>query len=327
MEENKDMSLEALREDILNRYGGDNAPDVSEKAMAQEQVTEGTQVTEATAPEGTETAPEGQAPEAVQNAGASASAVQNTQSAPNIDSAMQFAAMRDENARLSAEVQNLRQQVAEAQAAAQQNAVAANTAVSEATSNTQMPSLNMDELMYASEEERQEALNNYNRQLIEIAARQATADMLGKISPLMKQYDLSVAERERNAAMDELSAIEGFADIKEHSDAIYGISSRPEFANMPMSQRMTLAALIERGMRASAPQPAPVEPDVNAQADAILANPELMKVLTQKQTAEVKERNAGVPTHTAGGGYGNAAFVRAEPAKSFDEVRAKYGLY
>lgn len=325
MEENKEMSLEALREDILNRYGGDNAPAVSEEAVAEEQVTEGT------APEGTETAPEGQVEEAVQPAEAEAPVVQNTQPAPNIDSAMQFAAMRDENARLAAlnqqQAQRIAQMEQQALATQQQNAMAANTAVSQIADNGGVPELNMDELLYASDEERTRMMAEHNNALIAYAAKQATADVLGKLQPLMHQYDLSVAERERNTAMDELSAIEGFADIKEHSDAIYGISSRPEFANMPMSQRMTLAALIERGMRASAPQPAPVVPDVNAQADAILANPELMKVLTQKQTAEVKEKNAGVPTHTAGGGYGNAAFVRAEPAKSFDEVRAKYGSY
>lgn len=325
MEENKEMSLEALREDILNRYGGDNAPAVSEEAAAEEQATE------EAAPEGTEAVPEGQVAEAAQTAEAEAPAVQNTQPAPNIDSAMQFAAMRDENARLANANEQLTQRLAQmeqaAQAAQQQNAMAANTAVSQIADNGGVPELNMDELLYASDEDRTRMMAEHNNALIAYAAKQATADVLGKLQPLMHQYDLSVAERERNTAMDELSAIEGFTDIKEHSDAIYGISSRPEFASLPMSQRMTLAALVERGMRASQPVPAQPEPDVNAQADAILANPELMKVLTQKQTAEVKERNASVPTHTAGGGYGNAAFVRAEPAKSFDEIRAKYGSY
>lgn len=319
----EDMTLDSMREDIIARYS--EGADGNAEADA-EVVTEGGN-------EGTEdTAAEGEAVTAEEQVVTQPTEGQaaTQPAAPSFEEAMQFAAMRDENARLTAEVQTLRQQMAEAQAAAEsatrQNAVAANTALSEVASSTQMPTLNMDELMYASEEERQAALNNYNRQLIEIAARQATADMLGKISPLMKQYDTAVAKEQMDSAMNELAALEGFGDVRDHSDRIRQISERPEFANMPMSQRMTLAALVEKGMRASQPVPAQPAPDINTQADAILANPELMKALTQKQAIAAKAASGNVPTHTAGGSFGNAAFVTKEAPKSFDEIRAKYGV-
>ena len=318
----EDMTLDSMREDIIARYseGADGNAEADAEALT-EGGAEGAEGAEGTAAEGEVVDAEGQAVE--QSAEAQAPA----QAAPSFEEAMQFAAMRDENARLTAEVQTLRQQMAEAQAVAQQNAVAANTAVSEVSSGTGLPTLNMDELMYASEEERQAALNNYNRQLIEIAARQATADMLGKISPLMKQYDTAVAKEQMDSAMNELAALEGFGDVRDHSDRIRQISERPEFANMPMSQSMTLAALVEKGMRASQPVPAQPAPDINTQADAILANPELMKALTQKQAIAAKAASGNVPTHTAGGGFSNAAFVKSERPATIEEAREKYNAY
>lgn len=316
----EDMTLDSMREDIIARYS--EGADGNAEADAEVVTEGGNEGAEGTVAEGEVVTAEEQV--ATQPAEVQAA---TQPAAPSFEETMQFAAMRDENARLTAEVQTLRQQMAEAQAVAQQNAVAANTAVSEVASNTQMPTLNMDELMYASEEERQTALNNYNRQLIEIAARQATADMLGKISPLMKQYDTAVAKEQMDSAMNELAALEGFGDVRDHSDRIRQISERPEFANMPMSQRMTLAALVEKGMRASAPQPAPEAPDINSQADAILANPELMKALTQKQAIAAKAASGNVPTHTAGGGFSNAAFVKSERPATIEEAREKYNAY
>lgn len=314
----EDMTLDSMREDIIARYS--EGADGNAEADAEVVAEGGNEGAEGTAAEGEVVTAEEQA---VTQPTEGQAATQPA--APSFEEAMQFAAMRDENARLTAEVQNLRQQMAEAQAVAQQNAVAANTAVSEVSSGTGLPTLNMDELMYASEEERQAALNNYNRQLIEIAARQATADMLGKISPLMKQYDTAVAKEQMDSAMNELAAIEGLGDIKDHSDAIYNISR--EFGDMPMSKRMTLAALVEKGLRASQPVPAQPAPDINSQADAILANPELMKALTQKQAMAAKAANENVPTHTAGGGFSNAAFVKSERPATIEEAREKYKAY
>ena len=316
----EDMTLDSMREDIIARYS--EGADGNAEADAEVVTEGGNEGAEGTAAEGEAVAAEEQV--ATQPAEGQAA---TQPAAPSFEEAMQFAAMRDENAKLAAEVQTLRHQMAEAQAVAQQNAVAANTAVSEVSSGTGLPTLNMDELMYASEEERQAALNNYNRQLIEIAARQATADMLGKISPLMKQYDTAVAKEQMDSAMNELAALEGFGDVRDHSDRIRQISERPEFANMPMSQRMTLAALVEKGMRASQPVPAQPAPDINAQADAVLANPELMKALTQKQAMAAKAASGNVPTHTAGGGFSNAAFVKSERPATIEEAREKYNAY
>lgn len=316
----EDMTLDSMREDIIARYseGADGNAEADAEVVT-EGGAEGAEGAEGTAAEGDVVTAEGQAVEQPTEGQAV-----TQPAAPSFEETMQFAAMRDENARLTAEVQTLRQQMAEAQAVAQQNAVAANTVVSEIAEGNVRPKLDYDEMLMASDEERERMRNEHEEALIRYAAKQATAEMLGKISPLMKQYDTAVAKEQMDSAMNELAAIEGLGDIKDHSDAIYNISR--EFGDMPMSKRMTLAALVEKGLRASQPVPAQPAPDINSQADAILANPELMKALTQKQAMAAKATNENVPTHIAGGSFGNAAFVTKEAPKSFDEIRAKYGV-
>lgn len=310
----EDVTLESMRDDDVADYSdgvneGGQPPMQAEERNAAEAVTPQAQAVSEESKEVAE--PEAQP------------AIQNTQPAPNIDSAMQFAAMRDENARLAAlnqqQAQRIAQMEQQALATQQQNAMAANTAVSQIADNGGIPELNMDELLYASDEERARMIAEHNNALISYAAKQATADVLGKIQPLMQQYDLSVEESKINTAMDELSAIEGFGDVKEHSDTIKSISKNPDLAGLPPFKRMTLAALIDKGMRASQPAPAAPIPDINAQADAILANPELMKIITMRSAKEVQEKNVNIPTHTAGGGFGNAAYrVPDRPARMED---------
>lgn len=319
----EDMTLDSMREDIIARYS--EGADGNAEADA-EVVTEGgaedAEGAESTAAEGEAVAAEGQATEQPTEGQAV-----TQPAAPSFEETMQFAAMRDENARLAAEVQTLRQQMAEAKAVAQQNAVAANTAVSEIAEGNVRPKLDYDEMLMASDEERERMRNEHEEALIRYAAKQATAEMLGKISPLMKQYDTAVAKEQMDSAMNELAALEGFGDVRDHSDRIRQISERPEFANMPMSQRMTLAALVEKGMRASQPVPAQPAPDINAQADAILANPELMKALTQKQAMAAKATNENVPTHIAGGSFGNAAFKTSKRPATMEEIIKEEGGY
>lgn len=314
----EDMTLDSMREDIIARYSeGADGNAEADAEIVTEGGNEGAKDTAAegevvTAEEQVVTQPtEGQA--ATQPA------------APSFEEAMQFAAMRDENAKLIAELQTLRQQMAEAQAMEQQNAVAANTAVSEIAEGNVRPKLDYDEMLMASDEERERMRDEHEEALIRYAAKQATAEILGKISPLMKQYDTAVAKEQMDSAMNELAAIEGLGDIKDHSDAIYNISR--EFGDMPMSKRMTLAALVEKGLRASQPVPAQPAPDINTQADAILANPELMKALTQKQAMAAKAAGGNVPMHTAGGGFSNAAFVKSERPATIEEAREKYNAY
>lgn len=314
----EDMTLDSMREDIIARYS--EGADGNAEADAEVVTEGGNEGAEGTAAEGEAVAAEEQV--ATQPAEGQAA---TQPAAPSFEEAMQFAAMRDENAKLAAEVQTLRQQMAEAQAMAQQNAVAANTVVSEIAEGNVRPTLDYDEMLMASDEERERMRNEHEEALIRYAANQATAEMLGKISPLMKQYDAAVAKEQMDSAMNELAAIEGLGDIKDHSDAIYNISR--EFGDMPMSKRMTLAALVEKGLRASQPVPAQPAPDINAQADAVLANPELMKALTQKQAMAAKAASGNVPTHTAGGGFSNAAFVKSERPATIEEAREKYNAY
>lgn len=312
----EDMDIETMRENIIAKYGeGGNEVPVE-------------QVEETVAPaEGVPSA-ENDGAEGVEASTAPAQEQTPVQNAPSFEEAMQFAQIRDENARLSSEVENLRNQLAQSQAMANHNAQAANQAIAEQLNgNGGMPELDVDAFLYADESERIRMKDEYDKKLIEYAAKQATAEMLGKISPLMQQYDTAVADRQMSEALDELAAMEGWSDVKDHSDAIRKLSAQPEFANMPINQRMAIAALIDKGMRASAPQPTPVTPDINAQADAILANPELMKIITMRNVKDVQEKNANVPTHIAGGGFGNAAFKTSKRPATMEEIIREEGGY
>lgn len=185
-----------------------------------------------------------------------------------------------------------------------------------------IPELDIDGLMYAGDGERTKMVAEYSKKLIELASKRATADMLGRVAPMIKQYDESAAQAEMNSALDELSGLDGWGDIRERSSEIKKLCARDEFSSMNPTQRLAVAALIDRGLRFSEKR----VPDLNVQADEVLANPELMKLIAARTAAEVRRQNSGIPEHRAGGGLGNAVYSTAEKPKSFDAVREKYGL-
>ena len=241
------------------------------------------------------------------------------------DAAMRMAEAQQRYAQIEAENASLREQLTRERSERQAATQAANENVAEQV--TEMPVLDMDELMYASDEDRNRIVSEYNNKLIAIAAKQATAEMLGKISPLMQQYDAAVLNDQFSRTMGNIKTMKGFEDVEEHADFIRSFSERPEFASMTPEQRFTLSAFVERGMRNAMPAPAPATPDVNAQADAILANPELMKVLTQKQMSAVQAKNENVPMHIAGGGFANAVMQPQKKAETMEEIIKREGGY
>lgn len=241
------------------------------------------------------------------------------------DAAMRMAQEQQRYAQIEAENASLREQLTRERSERQAATQAANENVAEQV--TEMPVLDMDELMYASDEDRNRIVSEYNNKLIAIAAKQATAEMLGKISPLMQQYDAAVLNDQFSRTMGNIKTMKGFEDVEEHADFIRSFSERPEFASMTPEQRFTLSAFVERGMRNAMPAPAPATPDVNAQADAILANPELMKVLTQKQMSAVQAKNENVPMHIAGGGFANAVMQPQKKAETMEEIIKREGGY
>ena len=139
----EDVTLESVRDDDVADYSdggneGGQPPMQAEERNAAEAVTPQAQAVS----EGSKAVAEPEAQPAIQNT------QQNTQASPDYEAAMNFAAMRDENARLMVENEQLRQQNAQAtQAALQQNSMAANTAISQVADNGGIPELNMDELL------------------------------------------------------------------------------------------------------------------------------------------------------------------------------------
>ena len=308
MNENENITLDDMRASLVEKYGDDTTPEEPTEVIAEEEAEVVTEEEPAVAE------PEEVVPEKVNGA--------------DLDSAMRYAAEHDRATQLEAEINALKEQLAREKQANAETALKANEAVSEQLSGTSpLPELNLDELVYASDEDRAKALSEYNTKLIEIAAKQAMAEMLGKISPLMKQYDDAVADRQMAKAFSDLATLEGFSDIGGREKEIKGIMARPEFASMPMAQKVAIAALIDKGVEATRHKEAPAEPDLNSQADAILANPELMKVLTARNAKDIHDKNAGVPTHTAGGGFVNAAFKTPERPQTIEDIRAKYNAY
>lgn len=293
------MSYDDVRENILNRYLNDGEESSGNYSDA-ENSAEDEQPAESTDIQG----------EIGENESANGL---------NYDETMNFAKSRDRAEELERENERLRRELEESKNMRIESALSGESVNSTVNS---MPELNLDEMLYASDEDRSKMLADYNKKLIELAAKQATADMLGRVEPLIKQYDAAAVENEINSALDELSSLDGWGDVKERSNEIRRLSSREEFASMNPTQRMAIAALIDKGLRASEKK----APDLNAMADEVMANPELMKIITAKNAREVQSKNVNIPVHSAGGGFGTAAFSVSEKPSSFDEVREKYGL-
>ncbi len=286
------MSFDDVRESVLERYtGGESAAEestpISESVPAESEATS-------------------EASEVI--------GIPVHQSIVGYDETMEFAKARDRASELERENESLRRELEESRQARTQEALSKNEGIGD------IPELDLDGMLYASDEERGRMLAEYNRKLIELAAKQATADMLGRVQPLIRQYDEATVENEMNSALEELSTLEGWGDVRERKGEIRRLSERDEFSAMNPTQRMAVAALIDRGLRAGASR------DVNAMADEVMANAELMKVITARNAREVRDKNVNIPAHSAGGGFGSAAYsVPARPS-SFDEVREKYGL-
>lgn len=226
--------------------------------------------------------------------------------------------MQSQNAALQAEIERLRSENT-------QNAQQAAGQVAEVlTGSDEIPVFDGDRYNFASDAERAEIMNEYTRALVDYAAKKTQADILNRVAPLVDEYDRTVENAAFDNALKELGTSPDFTDIGDYGDDIRRLCAREEFKGMKPFQRVTVAALLARGMHASPAAKANNVPDIGKQADDILANEALMRELETRKARKVHDAQGNYPVQSASGGLSAAAFEPPKKAQSIEELRSMY---
>lgn len=223
--------------------------------------------------------------------------------------------LREENEALKAAL-------AKANASESLQAKDVNAAVADTLTGNDMPSFDDESYSFASDAERKQMMTEYTRALVDYAVNKAQTDMLSRVAPLLDEHDKALESVAFDGALKELCSSSEFSDIDAYGDDVRRLCERDEFKGMKPYQRVTLAALVARGMHNS---PAGEEKDLGKKADEILENEALMRELETRKAMRLHNSRADYPAQKATGSLSTAAFEPPKKAQSIEELRGLYG--
>lgn len=338
-ERNDEMTL---REALMGAVTGGSADGES---AALESNAVGTAETDAMSAEA-DTSGEGTADTATYDVGSSASAPATTEAPPvnatsaasqNIPSQAEmwgaFSRLMAENQQLKSALQQSSVQAQQQNAAMRQQSQAAENAImgqftpeaavpktNGSAVSSAPPVLNMQEFSYLSPEEQQQRLSQWQQETmahaIHTAAAQIKDEVTREMAPIRDDYEKKQQIAADAAAKATLFGVPQFADMKEREGDMERIIARtPVLQGATPQQKYMLAALIDRGLRASKQ---PTTEDLIRMASS---NPDVMKALDAQRVSEIQKNNASLPKVVPSSGMGNANAVPDERPTNVDGVK------
>lgn len=240
-------------------------------------------------------------------------------SQPNVDAYNQYANAMDLSRytnqidNLTAQNQQLMQELETLRQSQEMNAQRINENVAEAMSEP--PAWDDDAYAYASDAERAKIRSEYDSKMLDYASRQAEQRLMDRLKPMLDQYEANNANMEFDNSLRQLSEREDFDDIGGRTESIKKLAARPEFNAMPSYQRAVITTLVSRGLDYRKPQ----KMDDETLAEEAFKNPNVMRMISEKQARMVQEQN-NVPVFSTSNGLSSAAFPSRERPERLEDL-------
>ena len=193
----------------------------------------------------------------------------------------------------------------------------------------QMPTLDVNKLAFATDEEVATAQSEYARQMAEFIR----GDIMKEMSPFLEQAKEGMRQQERSeilSALSELPELNGINDLMPQLEKIIANNRWLQSDDMPMDEKLINAYAIARGVNAiNTPIEEPKELTDDELMELYDKNPTFQELIEKKRIASIKNSQQ-VPPFSASSGAVNAALNIQEKPKTFDEAsertRKMFGL-
>ena len=193
----------------------------------------------------------------------------------------------------------------------------------------QMPTIDLNGLAFATEEEQAQALSEYAQKMSEFVK----GGIMQEISPFVEQAKEGIYQKEKSETLSALSQIPelaGINDMLPQLDNIIAHNKWLQSDDMPMQEKYINAYAIARGVNAINTPP---EPEKKLTDDDLMKlydeNPTFQELIEKKRIEAIKQSQQ-VPPFSASSGAVNAALNIKEKPKTFEEAakatRQLFGL-
>ena len=193
----------------------------------------------------------------------------------------------------------------------------------------QIPTLDIDGLAFATEEEKAQALADYAQKMSEFVK----GGVMQELSPFVEQAKAGMYEKEKADALSALSAVPELAGINDMLPQLERIISANKWLqseDMPIDEKYINAYAIARGVNAiNTPPEEPKELTSEELMELYDKNPSFQELVEKKRLDAIKQSQQ-VPPFSASSGAVNAALNIKEKPTTFEEAskrtRQMFGL-
>ena len=196
----------------------------------------------------------------------------------------------------------------------------------------QMPTLDVNALAFATEDEVAQAQANYAQQMAEFVK----AGVMKEVSPFVEQAKEGIYQKEKADAISALSQVPELAGINDmipQLDKIIANNRWLQSDDMPIEEKFINAYAIARGVNAINTPPVQPEPPKELTAEELMElydkNPTFQELVEKKRIDTIKQSQQ-VPPFSASSGAVNAALNIKEKPKNWDDAsertRQMFGL-
>ena len=196
----------------------------------------------------------------------------------------------------------------------------------------QMPTLDVNALAFATEDEVAQAQSAYAQQMAEFVK----AGVMKEMSPFVEQAKEGIYQKEKTETLEALSQVKelnGIKDMLPQLDKIIANNKWLQSDDMPMDEKFINAYAIARGVNAINTPPVEPEPPKELTAEELMElydkNPTFQELVEKKRLDAIKQSQQ-VPPFSASSGAVNAALNIKEKPKSWDDAsertRKMFGL-
>ena len=193
----------------------------------------------------------------------------------------------------------------------------------------QMPTIDLNGLAFATEEEQAQALADYAQKMSEFVK----GGVMQELSPFVEQAKAGMYEKEKADALSALSAVPELAGINDMLPQLERIISANKWLqseDMPIDEKYINAYAIARGVNAiNTPPEEPKELTSEELMELYDKNPTFQELVEKKRLDAIKQSQQ-VPPFSASSGAVNAALNIKEKPTTFEEAskrtRQMFGL-
>ena len=193
----------------------------------------------------------------------------------------------------------------------------------------QMPTLDVNGLAFATEDEIAQAQAEYAKQMAEFVK----AGVMKEVSPFVEQAKEGIYQKEKTETLSALSQVPelaGINDMVPQLDKIIANNKWLQSDDMPLDEKYINAYAIARGVNAiNTPPEEPKELTSEELMELYDKNPTFQELVEKKRIEAIKNSQQ-VPPFSASSGAVNAALNIPEKPKTFEEAsertRRMFGL-